>query len=328
MTARGMVLISVLWVILVLSVLSFSLAAAVRLESVSVQQSFDSERAFFMAKGAAEVVYASLAKNEEIPGSPIRRENGQFVFPFDSGEARVSLETGSGFIDLNAASDELLASMFDSLGVEEARRNRLVDCILDWRDSDDIPHLYGAEVNDYPARQLNRPSVPRNAPFQSIDELLFVRNMTPELFYGSIRVDADTGAYKRVPGIRELVTVISNVDKVDPNEASFDVLMALPSMTSELAQRILESGRSKRFSSADDLVRRAPELASRAALSYFTFEEHAPAVLTSRATVFSSGVSRTIRMLFNREQRVLIMNINPLMVRRVEEIRFNRWRFE
>ena len=54
------------------------------------------------------------------------------------------------------ASDKVLASIFDSLGLDERSRNELVDCILDWRDSDDVPHLYGAEVDDYGQVFLNR----------------------------------------------------------------------------------------------------------------------------------------------------------------------------
>lgn len=86
---RGSALISVLWVVMVLSLISFSLASSVRIESASNQHSFDSERAFFMAKSATEVVFNSLLKDLPIPeNSPIRLENGEYIFPFDSGEVR------------------------------------------------------------------------------------------------------------------------------------------------------------------------------------------------------------------------------------------------
>src|SRR2546427_12507979 len=97
---RGMILITVLWVILILSIISFSLAASVRVEMASSQQSFDSEKAFYMAKGAAEVVYNAYSKKQDIPeGTPIRRENGFYIFPFDSGEARVHFESNASLID-------------------------------------------------------------------------------------------------------------------------------------------------------------------------------------------------------------------------------------
>ena len=124
---RGMILITVLWIIFILSLISLSLAASVRVELSSTQQSFDSERAFYMAKGAADVVYNAFSKKQEIPGgTPVRHENGEYIFPFDSGEARVHFESNAGLIDLNSASDMLLGSMFDSLGVSEETSNRLV----------------------------------------------------------------------------------------------------------------------------------------------------------------------------------------------------------
>src|SRR5262245_34518660 len=137
---RGTVLLSVLWVVMVLSLISFSLAASVRLEVNSVQQAFDSERAFFMAKSAAEIVFNAYSKGQPIPeDSPIRQEKGEYIIPFDSGEARVRLDSKTGLISISDASDKTLAALFDSLSLDRETRNRLVDSILDWVDNDVIP---------------------------------------------------------------------------------------------------------------------------------------------------------------------------------------------
>src|SRR5437762_6956437 len=108
---RGMILVTVLWIIFILSLISLSLAASVRIEVAATQQSFDSERAFYMAKGAAEVVYNAFSKKQEVPvGERILLEKGEYVFPFDSGEARVHFESSGGLIDLNTAQDQVLGS--------------------------------------------------------------------------------------------------------------------------------------------------------------------------------------------------------------------------
>ncbi len=326
---RGMILIVVLWIILILSLISVSLAAAVRVEVASSQQSFDSERAFFMAKGAAEVVYNAYEKNLPVPeGGPIRRENGDYVFPFDAGEARVRFESNAGLIDLNAASDPLLASMFDSLGVSQETRNRLVDSILDWRDADDIPHLYGAEVNDYPGNTSDRTLRPRNGSFQSVDELLLVKNMTPELFYGSVAVQTLAGQYQRVPGARELVTVNAGSGKIDANEAAPDVLRALPSMTLALAERIASERAEQKFAGRDDLAKRIPELAVTDAIQYLSAGSAVPSMLVSRATITSSGVSRTVRLSFSRQERTQMFSFTPPVFRKVVDVKVGRWRFD
>ncbi len=59
------------------------------------------------------------------------------------------------------------------------------DSILDWMDSDDTPRTNGAENTYYQA--LNPPYQCKNGPFDSLEELLLVANVTPQLLYGNDR---------------------------------------------------------------------------------------------------------------------------------------------
>ncbi len=58
----------------------------------------------------------------------------------------------------------------------------IADAILDWMDEDDEPREYGAESEFYSL--LDPPYRPRNAVPDSIDELLLVEGVTPQLLYG------------------------------------------------------------------------------------------------------------------------------------------------
>ena len=327
MNNRGVILLSVLWVVLILSVISLSLAAAVRTEMSSSRSGFDSERAFFMARGAAEVMYEDLMTDEDLlAGSPVELVNGEYVFPFDTGEVRIRIESGRGRIDINQASDMILASMFDSLGVDQNTRNRLVDSILDWRDSDDIPHLYGAEIGDYDAVDGRR--LPANGVFRFVDDILFVKGMTPELFYGRLSMDPTSGGFSRVPGVRELVTTESATAQVNPNETSVDVLRALPGIDPIVARAIVEAREDGFFDDLGDLVERVPVLSESDVLGYFTFESDGPVTVVSRAQVLPSGVSRTVRLVLRREERLQILSLNPLFYRRLQELKLDRWQYE
>ena len=329
MSERGSALISVLWIVLVLSLVSLSLASTVRVEVESVNQTFDSEKAFFMAKGAAEIVFNSFNKKQPIPSdSQIRLDNGEYTFPFKDGEAVVRFESDAGRIDINKASDVLLATMLNSLSVDRETRNHIVDSILDWIDADDIPHLYGGEIADYPPVAPGQDARPRNGKFQSVDELLLVRNMTPEIFFGSLVVDPVTGGYRKIPGFRELVTVRSGDFKVDPNEASEAVLAALPGMNESLVSRVVSERSMQRFASLDDLAERVGGLSQSDALEYFRFGGGLPTELVARGVVKASGIARTVRLLFKREERMNIIRREPLLFTKVEEIKFDRWRFE
>ena len=60
--------------------------------------------------------------------------------------------------------------------------NDVADAILDWIDSDDTPRQFGAESDYYLA--LPQPYHTANTFLKSLDDLLFVRGVTPALLYG------------------------------------------------------------------------------------------------------------------------------------------------
>ncbi|MGD9857249.1 MAG: general secretion pathway protein GspK [Planctomycetaceae bacterium] len=58
----------------------------------------------------------------------------------------------------------------------------IADAILDWVDSDDEARLNGVESEFY--QSLTPPYEAKNGPLESVDELLFVAGVTPELLFG------------------------------------------------------------------------------------------------------------------------------------------------
>jgi general secretion pathway protein K len=98
------------------------------------------------------------------------------------------------------------------LGLEEIED--LLDAITDWLDVDDEVTRFGAESSYY--LSLDRPYTCRNGAMQSLEELLLVRGVTPELFYGT----------EDVPGIESFLTV-SGDGKVNINTAHPLVLWSL-----------------------------------------------------------------------------------------------------
>ncbi|MEO1617051.1 MAG: type II secretion system protein GspK [Planctomycetota bacterium] len=59
----------------------------------------------------------------------------------------------------------------------------LADCIMDWLDEDDEQRPFGAEVDFYST--LPTPYEPANGQLQSVEELLLVNGMTPQLLFGA-----------------------------------------------------------------------------------------------------------------------------------------------
>lgn len=90
-----------------------------------------------------------------------------------------------------------------------------LDAIRDWIDSDDQDRDHGAEEGYY--LSLARPYRPRNAPLQTLEELLLVRGMTDDIFYGN----------EEYSGIIEYLTCYGTDGRININSAPAPVLQAL-----------------------------------------------------------------------------------------------------
>ena len=91
---------------------------------------------------------------------------------------------------------------------------------MDWTDVDDIARLHGAEKDDYIKAGLL--ALPSNGPFRDIEDLQFVKGMTPEIY-------AKVSPY--------LTTLGAGL--VNLNTAPAPVLKVLPGMTDQILSTIL-----------------------------------------------------------------------------------------
>lgn len=118
---------------------------------------------------------------------------------------------------------------------DEDQAEALLDAIADWVDKDENERIQGAEEQYYRARDPGHGC--RNGTMPYLEELLLVKGMTPEIFYGD----------KEHEGIAEFVTVAGEDGKINLNTAPLPVLQALaPEMTTELAQELIDFREDKR----------------------------------------------------------------------------------
>jgi len=78
-------------------------------------------------------------------------------------------------LNINTAAKEQLLGL-------EYMTEEIADAIIDWRDKDDTPSSAGAEAGYY--ENLPFGYMTRNGPFRTVRELLLVKDVTEELFYG------------------------------------------------------------------------------------------------------------------------------------------------
>jgi general secretion pathway protein K len=115
---------------------------------------------------------------------------------------------------------EVVRKYLEVKGVDLNERDRMIDCLMDWIDPDNLVRLNGAEDDgDYK---------PANQKMRTLDTLKRVRGW--EEFTARPDWDAD-------------FTLSTPDGKIDINWASRDVLLALPGFTEPVADRFLQMRR-------------------------------------------------------------------------------------
>jgi len=98
---------------------------------------------------------------------------------------RYGLEDESNRLNLNilVIADDLVADGGRTLlSALPGMTDDVADAILDWIDEDDEPRDFGAEYDYY--QSLDPPYAPKNGPLDTVEELLLIRGVTPQLLFG------------------------------------------------------------------------------------------------------------------------------------------------
>ncbi len=216
-----------MWLSAALAAIAFSLALSVRGETERASTSVDSLRSYYLARGAVERAALELLWSIGNPTPPIPPNSIEVQYHFESGDARVEFIPETAKMDLNTASPEALDRLLLSLNVDPARAFEIATAIADWRAG-------SPDNGPFDAYYLSQkpPFVSPHFPFQETEELLQVKGVTPEIYYGGFSVsgsDSLSGQHvlQRQPGLVDCVTVYGSGGLVDVNTASPAVLAAL-----------------------------------------------------------------------------------------------------
>jgi general secretion pathway protein K len=224
---RGSALLAVLWLAAALGVVAFAIASTVRAETDRTQSALEGLKAYYLAVGAVErgILHVSWGNMPAPPGSPPRLfySGATPVLPmsFPEGEALVEVIPEASKMDINKTQPEDLARLMVALGAPPGQAAEVVAAILDWRAPGSV--LTGL---DQFYLSLTPSFRSRHASFEQIEELLLVKGMTPELFYGTYERGENGGLVPR-GGLRDCVSVFGSVTQFDVNTAQPAVLAAI-----------------------------------------------------------------------------------------------------
>src|SRR5580704_9034047 len=205
-----MPIVATLWSLTLLGAISISLAFTGNIAHRLAQNSF--HVAYDDALADAAVNRAVLALLDPRTDSRHLMNAVDQKFDFGGAAIHIRVQDELGKIDLNQTDGSTLVKLFQFAGADPMVTETLVDKILDWRDGSPFKRVDGAKADEY--RAAGYDYLPRNGPFQSVDELTLVMGMTRDL-------------YKQV---EPALTVYSGRQFVDPQFATPEVLAALPSL--------------------------------------------------------------------------------------------------
>lgn len=233
---KGVALLITLWVLTILTVIVFSFSFMARTETHATLSFKEGVEKKLLAeagiqRGIMEIFYRNFYKNQtvELEGREVWKVDGtSYTGQIVDGIYSVSIRDESGKVDINAASDVVLKNLFLNIGIPAETVDILVDSIMDWRDSDDLHRINGAEDDYY--LSLPAPYEAKDADFDTLEELILVRGMTSDILHGN-------GDQK---GIIDFLTIHSRQNKINVNAAPKEVLMSIPGMTPEIADLIIE----------------------------------------------------------------------------------------
>lgn len=232
----GTILISVLWILVILTVLTVSLGRNTHVELLLVKHAVGKLKSKYIAW--AGFVYAldrirrdssdpDAAKQDTLYQCGVRlgdEESPQEAFknvivgdgyfdvqyvPGGQGGKKIyyGLRDEERRININALTVQnynILSALVNVLGFDGETAKTIAYAVLDWKDEDDSPAdtTYGAEDDYYQTLAIHYPC--KNRPFDSAEELLLVRGVTPEIYsalkdyvtvfpkQGTLRVNFDT----------------------------------------------------------------------------------------------------------------------------------------
>lgn len=303
--SRGVALIMVLWVITILTVVVLEFSFAMRTE-VNITKNFKEElQLYAIAEGGVQRAIAELILKHDTRAQQLRKtmkteevapekkewvtDGRPYPLQFAQGECELRIMSESGKVNINIVSEMTLRKVIGNLGLEGEKRDVVVDSILDWRDPDDLYRINGAENEYY--QSLKEPYRCKNGNLDSIEELLLVRGVTPDLYYGRKGAKrGEEGAKTPDVGLKDIFSVYAPGEQVDINGASLPVLRVVLGVPKEVGKAIIKAREEKGFQNQQDLLQRVPEL------SPFIGE-------TSGRLVFSSALTPLTTTYYTVESR-------------------------
>jgi len=176
---KGLVMIAVLWTVVVLMAIVAMLGRNSRLDTKVAMARMDAIRCKWACRAGVEKAVAVLntdeTENDTLLDLWSDNEEDFNDVMLERCRLNIKVVDETSKLNINTATKDQLMGLPYML-------EEIADAIIDWRDTNDNPSGAGVESGYYEALDFGYRA--RNGPFRTIRELLMVKDVTEELFYG------------------------------------------------------------------------------------------------------------------------------------------------
>ena len=265
----GMALIMAMIAIFVLSALAVGFALSMKVEARLAQNADSEQQLLWLGRSGVELARYVLAQHP--PGEPYDSLNQRWAggsgsmtesngvlsslsldnYPIGDGTVSVKIIDLDRKVNINTATADVIQQALTTMGVDANNISVVSDSILDWIDANDLPLPAGAESDYY--QGLAVPYYAKNAPIDNLSELLLVKGVTPEMYWGSNATNHTPSAFQHKLGLGTapgqtpdypfgLVDIFTPVSsgRININTADMNVLQMIPGVDAAIAADIIK----------------------------------------------------------------------------------------
>lgn len=270
-TRSGIALIVVMIAVTVLSILAAAFAYSMKVETKLAQNSGSETELIWLGRSGVEFARYILAQQLAIGNEPYDGLNQVWAggpggigtsnsvlagislkdYHLGDGKFSITITDLERKANVNSADQPALEQALRLVGVDAGDASAVAASILDWIDPDNNTHASGTESSYY--QSLEPPYFAKNQPVDDLSELLLVRGVTPEIFWGGVATNHMPAAFQNkfgrvgpgferpvyAMGLEEIFTPLSN-GKININTASLMVLQMVPFVDEAIAAKIIE----------------------------------------------------------------------------------------
>jgi general secretion pathway protein K len=267
----GIALIMVMCAIFVLSALAAGFVLSMKVENRLAQNADSEQQLLWLGRSGVELARYVLLQQLTIPNEPYDSLNQKWAggsgslaesnsvlssvsldnYPVGDGTVSIKIIDLERKVNINTANSQMILQALTLMGVDANDISVVSDSILDWISPAGPPRVAGAESDYY--QGLAVPYYAKNAPIDDLSELLLVKGVTPEIYWGSNATNHTPSVFQhklglgtapgQTPdypfGLVEIFTPFSS-GKINVNTADVNVLQMIPGVDAAMADAIVK----------------------------------------------------------------------------------------